>query len=168
MIPEDRRTKVLTKYYDEVLQRAHSLLSIDAEFLNLHHEEIGIIILFLSYKDSIDESLDRLRTTCHQTYISLLRRHLPLTPTATDLFSAALIEAVPDIVESGRSCSLSLVMELANQLPWSAVAGRNPQVTAKFVKKCRHLLFESDPRKGPVTKDHMNSILALWMTLSVK
>ncbi len=168
MIPENRRTNVLTKYYDEVLNRAHSLLSVDAEFLNRHHEEIGNIWFNSLLVDSIDESLDRLRTTCYQTYITLLRRPIPLTATATDLFSAALIEAVPDIVESGRASLLTLVMELAKRVPWSAITERHPQSISKLKKQCRQLLFMGDPKKGVVTKDHMNTILALWMTLSMR
>ena len=168
MIPEDRRTKVLTKYYDEVFHRAQSFLSVDAEFLNRHHEEIGHVQYDSSYADSIDESLERLRTTCYQTYIGLLRCPIPLTTTATDIVSTALIEAIPDIVESGRSSSLTLVMELAKRVSWSAITERHPQSISKLTKQCRQLLMMSDPKKGIVTKDHMNMVLALWMTLSVK
>lgn len=156
---------MLTKYYDETLTAAHSLLLVDAAFFNQHHEEIGRRLSASSPADSIDESLDRLRATCYTVYVQLLRRRLPLTPVAVDLFRSALQATVSEVVASGRPSALTLVMEIANQLPWSDVARDNPQL-AKFTKRCRRLLFESAPTNA--TTEHLSSILALWMTLAVK
>ena len=140
----------MTKYYDETLTAAHSLLLVDAAFFSQHHEEIGRRLSAPSPADSIDESLDRLRTTCYTVYVSLLRRRLPLTPVAVELFRSALQSTVP---------------EIANQLPWSDVACDNAQL-GKFTKRCRRLLFESAPTNA--TAEHLSNILALWMTLAVK
>ena len=155
----------MTKYYDETLTAAHSLLLVDAAFFNQHHEEIGRLLSASSPADSIDESLDRLRATCYTVYVQLLRRRLPLTPVAVDLFRSALQATVSEVVASGRPSALTLVMEIANQLPWSDVGRDNPQL-AKFTKRCRRLLFESAPTNA--TTEHLSSILALWMTLAVK
>lgn len=156
---------MLTKYYDETLTAAHSLLLVDAAFFSQHHEEIGRRFAASSPPDSIDESLDRLHTTCYTVYVSLLRRHLPLTPMAVDLFRSALQATVSEVVATGRPAALALVMEIASQLPWSDVSRDNPQL-AKFTKRCRRLLFESAPTNA--TTEHLSNILALWMTLAVK
>ena len=42
MIPEERRTVVRTKYFDDILEFAESLLHVDASVLDQHHEESGL------------------------------------------------------------------------------------------------------------------------------
>ena len=157
-----------SKYYDEILDYAESLLHVDANVLDQHHEESGLSFSPPSSSESFEESIDRLHSISQMVFTFLLQLHLPLSPHALSLYRSALLAGRTEVIETGHSCTLTLCMEIARSISWRELLADAPQLEGKFKKACRQLLFESGPSKPEPTRNHLGSILSLWLSLSSK
>lgn len=166
MIPEERCTVVRTKYFDDILEFAESLLHVDASFLDQHREESGLSLLFLLGVESFEESVERLHTTSELVYTFLLDLKIPLSQNAVSLYRTALLNSRAEVIETGHVYTLSLCMKIAQTLSWRELFDPAPQLEGKFRKAIRQLLFENGPSKPEPTREHLNSILGLWICLS--
>ena len=98
----------------------------------------------------------------------LLQLGMPLSPHAISLYRNALLAGRTEIIETGHSFTLTLCMEIARSISWQDLFADAPQLEGKFKKACRQLLFENGPSKPEPTRNHLGSILSLWLSLSSK
>ena len=82
----------MNKYFEETLQFAESLLTVDSSVLEEHHEEKGLFILFfILIIDNYDNSIQRLQLTSQIVYTYLLRLHIPLSPMSIEKYKKVLL-----------------------------------------------------------------------------
>lgn len=110
--------------------------------------------------------MERLHTTSELVYTFLLDLKIPLSQNAVSLYRTALLNSRAEVIETGHAYTLSLCMKIAQTLSWRELFDPAPQLEGKFKKAIRQLLFENGPSKPEPTREHLNSILGLWMSLS--
>ena len=71
------------------------------------------------------------------------------------------------MVQTGHLSALFFVVEIANKLPWDTLALSSTEAM-QLSSLVRKLLSEAVPKDVPETKSHLDSILMIWVTLSMK
>lgn len=167
IIPEERRNAVLAKYFEETLLLADSLGHADYNLLDQHHTETGPASSLLPSLESISDSMERLHTTSQLVFTALLQYRIPIPSSSIPLYRSALFAGIREVTQTGGANTLILVMEIANSLPWDTLDFSSTEAM-QFSSQVRKLLSETGPKETPATKSHLDNILTMWMTLSLK
>lgn len=167
IIPEERRNAVLSKYFEETLLLADSLGHADYNVLDQHHTETGSCFPLFQSLESISDSMERLHTTSQLVFTALLQYRIPIPSSSIPLYRSALFAGIREVTQTGGANTLILVMEIANSIPWETLNFSSTEAM-QFSSLVRKLLSETGPKDTPVTKSHLDNMLTMWMTLSLK
>ena len=117
--------------------------------------------------ESMTESEERLHSTAQSVFTALLKYPVPVPSSLIPLFRSAFFESIHEVVQTGHLSALFLVVEIANKLPWDTLALSSTEAM-QLSSLVRKLLSEAVPKDVPETKSHLDSILMIWVTLSMK
>lgn len=168
IIPDEKRESVQSKYYEETITFAESLLHVDNTLLEKYSEGSGMFSKAGSRIEEVEDAINRLQLTSQKTYTYLLRLRLSNTPSSIALYRDAFMKGMTRMLDSSHIETLELIKEIASQITWEQLFENQPSKAKKCKQDATNLLFEISKKQRNVMMSHLEFILALWIAISSK